>query len=218
MATAPTATGATNATGASRPARRSQGEQTKQAILQAAIELYAASGSRGTGLMAIGERAGVAHATVLYHFGSSHDLLMAVLHERERRFQDATRHAWAEPGLAVFRHLGEIARFQQAEPQLAKLFAVLQAENLDATHPAHAFFRQRRRDVRDLLRANLSLAVERGQVRPDVDVSRKVDEVLAFTTGAQIQHWLAPDEVDLVELYDGYVASLLADLGAARAG
>src|SRR4051794_29733888 len=67
--------------------RKAQGEQTKQAILDAALELYAETGFRGTGLIAIGERAGVTHATVLYHYGSSHELLMAVLEERERRFR-----------------------------------------------------------------------------------------------------------------------------------
>ena len=59
--------------------RRRQGDQTTRTIIQAAIDLYAENGFRGTGLMAIGERAGVAHATVLYHFKSSQALLMAVL-------------------------------------------------------------------------------------------------------------------------------------------
>jgi AcrR family transcriptional regulator len=192
--------------------RKAQGEQTRRAIIDAAIELYADRGFRGTGLMAIGEAAGVAHATVLYHYGSSHELLMAVLAEREKRFRAATRHAWAAPGLATLRNLPEVARFNVAQPELAKLFAVLQAENLDEHHEANAFFRQRRNDVRDLLRASMRIAIDAGEVRPDVDVDRKVDEILSFTTGAQIQHWLAPDEIDLVALFESYTDSVVKDL------
>ena len=214
-ATAPATAGSTGASpGASTGGRRAQGASTKAAILDAAIDLYAERGFRGTGLMAIGERAGVAHATVLYHFGSSHDLLVAVLAERERRFQEATRDDWIEPGLGSLRHLPDVARFHVAEPKLGKLFAVLQAENLDPDHEANAFFRQRRREIHALLQAQLERAIDLGEIRPDVDCSRKADEILAFTTGAQIQYFLAPDEVDLVALYEGYTSALIADLVA----
>lgn len=192
--------------------RRRQGEQTKRAIIQAAIDLYSTNGFRGTGLMAIGERAGVAHATVLYHYGSSQALLMAVLAERERRFLEATASAWADPGLGVLRNLPQVARFHVAEPAVAKLFAILQAENLEPHHDANEFFRQRRTDVRELLMANLALAVEAGDARSDLDVEAKADEILAFTTGAQIQYWLASDEFDLVALYESYTEALLRDL------
>jgi len=195
-----------------RTSRKAQGEQTRRAILDAAIELYADRGFRGTGLMSIGEAAGVAHATVLYHYGSSHELMMAVLHERERRFLKATAHAWATPGLAALRNMPDVARFNVDQPQLAKLFAVLQAENLDEHHEANAFFRQRRNHVRDLLRENIRTAIAAGEVRADLNVDGKVDEILAFTTGAQIQYWLAPDEIDLVALYEAYTESVIQDL------
>jgi hypothetical protein len=66
--------------------------------------------------------------------------------------------------------------------------------------------------VRELLKANLALAVAAGEARADLDVEAKADEILAFTTGAQIQYWLAPDEFDLVALYERYTESLLRDL------
>lgn len=205
-----TSTGSAGGSGGA--GRRAQGESTKQTILSAAIDLYAEHGFRGTGLMAIGERAGVAHATVLYHFGSSHELLMAVLAERDRRFQAATSDDWVEPGLAAVRHLPEVARFHVTEPKLGKLFAVLQAENLDPGHDANAYFRQRRRDIRDLLCAHLRTAIEQGEIRSDVDVETTADAILSFTTGAQIQYFLAPDDVDLVALYESFTATLVRDL------
>src|SRR5438876_626555 len=75
----------------------------------------------------------------------------------------------------------------------------------------------RRREIRDLLRENLRRAVGQGEVRPDLDVDITADHILAFTTGAQIQYFLAPDDVDLVALYESFTASLLRDL-AVHAG
>ena len=56
-------------------ARPARGQARRQAILEAAMELYAKGGFRGTGLTAIGERVGVSHAAVLYHFGTARNLL-----------------------------------------------------------------------------------------------------------------------------------------------
>ena len=62
-----------------RQSRKQQGEQTRRAILQAAVELYSERGLRGTGLMTIGERAGVMkigpELRPLVHFerGNLHD-------------------------------------------------------------------------------------------------------------------------------------------------
>ena len=90
--------------------------------------------------MAIGERAGVTHAAVLYHFGSSEGLLLAVLDERLRRFDAATRDAFAGRALDVLAALPEIARFNAANPELTKMFVVLKAESIDAGQPGHDYF------------------------------------------------------------------------------
>jgi AcrR family transcriptional regulator len=74
--------------------RRPRGEETRRAILEAAIALYAKGGFRGTGLAAIGQSAGVTHAGVLYHFGSVQKLLQAVIDERDRRFWRETAPTW----------------------------------------------------------------------------------------------------------------------------
>src|SRR5262249_32935248 len=104
------------ATGARRGvklSRKEQGERTRRAILDAAVELYADTGYRGTGLMAIGRRAGVHHATVLYHFGSARDLLIAALRERDRRLSEFARGPRREGGLAALRSLPLVAEFNR---------------------------------------------------------------------------------------------------------
>lgn len=197
------------------PARRSrkeQGEQTRRAILDAAVALYAENGVRGTGLMAIGERAGVHHATVLYHFGSSHGLLVAVLEERDRLFFDFSRGAFRDGGLAALRALPVVARFHLANPLLAKLFTVLQVENLDADADVHGHFLSRRRGARRLLSDLVAQGKARGEIRADADPARIADAVLAFMAGSQIQSLLDPATFDLLDAYGRFTAMLVRDL------
>jgi len=155
----------------------------------------------------------VHHATVLYHFRTAKDLLLAVLEERDRQFLDLTREVLREGGLTALRNLPAAGRFNAEHRLWAKLFTVLQVENLDADAEAHAYFVKRRRDTHALMVRLLSEAKARGQVRADVDEDTTATVLLAFMTGAQTQHFLDPDAVDLVAAYERFTAMLIADLG-----
>src|SRR4029453_14395353 len=186
---------------APRLSRKAQGEQTRRAILHAAVELYAETGVRGTGLIAIGERAGVHHATVLYHYRSSRELLLAVLDERDRQFTDFSREAFKEGGLRALQNLPIAARFNVEHPVWTKLFAVLQAENLDAGAEAPPYSLARRNNLRRRLIARLREAKRRGEIRAEVDETATADVIQAFMSGAQTQHLLDPKHTDLIPIY-----------------
>jgi AcrR family transcriptional regulator len=212
LATSDTPTSDTPAKGP-RPRRpTAKGTRTRQEIIEAAVSLFAESGFRGTGLMAIGERAGVTHAAVLYHFGSAEGLLMAVLDERLRRFDEATGPAFSGDPVEILRALPEIARFNVANPELTKLYMVLKAENIDEGQPAHDYFVAHRRGTRRRIQRTLEEGIEQGQIRPDLDVAAKADEIVAFLGGAESDAFLDPDRLDLVTLYENFTAALLADL------
>jgi AcrR family transcriptional regulator len=196
-------------------ARKQQGEKTKAAILESAIELYADAGVRGTGLMAIGERAGVHHATVLYHFGSSKDLLFAVLAERDRRFAEYSAEAFGSGGLDAITNLPVVARFNVENASLAKLFTVLQVENFSPDAEAHDYFVDRRREVRRRLVRSLARAHDAGEIRADADIAAVAETVLSFTAGSMVQYVLSDMTIDLVAVYETFTAALLTDLAGA---
>lgn len=189
-----------------------RGAERRRAILDAALELYARGGFRGTGLAAIGERAGISHAAVLYHFGSAVNLLRAVLEERDRRVAEHLAPIFAAGGLAALRRLPEIARVNLANPGLASLHTVLQAENLDADGDVHDFFLKRRRNVHEVLVGLVRSGQQRGEIRRDVDAHHKADEIIAFMEGAQIQQLLDPARTDLVALYESYTDALVRQI------
>jgi hypothetical protein len=150
---------------------------------------------------------------VLYHFGSAHELQIAVLNERDRRFiEEVVGESWTDGPLAALLNLPANARFSMDHPEMAKLFAVLEAENCDPGQPLHQYFLDRRRTVRDLLVAMMQGALELGQIRSGIDHRSKADEIIAFQTGAQIMWALDPEQVDLLAMYTAYTEQLRRDL------
>ena len=197
-----------------KPQRR--GLERRRSILDAAMELYARAGFRGTGLAAIGERAGVTHSAVLYHFGSARELLLAVLQERDRRQSSSLAPMMARDGIDALRNLPEVARVNEADPGYAKLFLVLQVEHLDGEPDVKKFFVKRSR----LLRRHLLRVIETGQarkeIRQDAVAALVATRIMSFMEGAQVLQFLDPARMDLVALYEDFTDSLIRDLTTAR--
>ncbi len=65
-----------------------KGEQTRAAILDAALELASRDGLEGLTIGLIAERMAMSKSGVFAHFGSREDLQIAVVQEYHRRFED----------------------------------------------------------------------------------------------------------------------------------
>lgn len=75
-----------------------KGEQTRAAIVEAAVALAARDGLEGLTIGALAERAGMSKSGVFAHFGSREDLQIAVLKAYEHRFvEDVLRPALVLP-------------------------------------------------------------------------------------------------------------------------
>ncbi len=83
----------------------------------------------------------------------------------------------------------DVAAWNEDRAVLAALYTVLLAEGIDSSHPVHAYMQERNATVRELLRSTLQHGVERGELRKDINVNRKADEIQAFMEGAQLS-WL----------------------------
>lgn len=196
-----------------RPAR---GNETRRAILEAAMALYARRGVKGTGLAAIGQAAGVTHAGVLYHFGSSRKLLLAVIDERDRRFwRENAAHWEGRSGLAALRQLPRLAEWNRENFELAKLYTILEAENLDEEDEAHAYFLERRRRVRRRVQRAIEDGQRSGEIRSDIDAGVKADEAVSFMDGAQLNAML-DHTVDIVAIFESYTDALVKQLAVRR--
>ena len=184
---------------------QARGVERRRAIIEAAIEHFAREGYRGTGIAAIAEAAGVTTGGLLHHFGSKEGLLVEVLKERDRQavkaFVDLGRGSVEDE----FDRWAAVATWNEDRAVLAALYSVLLAESLDPGHPAHAYMQQRNAIVRSLLLSTLREGVTSGEIRKDVDVDRKADEIQAFMEGAQLW-WLYHQKRNaLTTLVRGYL-------------
>jgi AcrR family transcriptional regulator len=194
-----------------------RGVERRKAIVEAALELFAAKGARGTSVADVAEKVGITPPAVLHHFGTKDDLLLAVVEERDRRSEGAFLDLLTEGGLAAIRNLAKVAEANQNERRLVACYVVLEAENLQEDDVAHCYFLTRSRNMRQAIKAALERGQESGEIRPDVDCQAKADEILAFMAGAAAQ-WSLDPTMSLVGLYGTYLDGLVADLSAAGSG
>ena len=80
-------------------------DETRNRLLEAGAELFAAQGFHGTTVREIAERAGVNLAAGHYHFGSKRDLYLEVFRAHFGRVRDELRQRGAAPDPAQLAHL-----------------------------------------------------------------------------------------------------------------
>lgn len=107
-----------------RPAKEStktsKGEQTKAAILNAALEIFHERGYEATTMRAIAERAGVSLGNAYYYFGSKEHLIQAFYHRTHEQ------------------HLAALASRPEENSLKARLLAVMRLK-ISTLEPYHEF-------------------------------------------------------------------------------
>lgn len=180
---------------------RTRGEYAKtaarrQEILQAAADVFSASGYRKGSLRDVAERVGLSQAGLLHHFPSKDRLLEAVLAWRDEQGR-ARMGEEAPEGIDLIRALIDLAKYNQSTPGLVDLYVVLSAEATSPEHPVHEYFVRRYTDVIGTVRAAFERAAAEGQVHPGVDCASAARQLLAVMDGLQVQWLLLGDSVDM---------------------
>jgi len=193
---------------------RTRGEYAKssarrQTILEAAVEVFAASGFHKGSLRDVADRAGLSQAGVLHHFPSKHHLVAAVLTWRD----DESRHRFVENvpgGIETVRALVALIEFNQRKtPELVELYATLSAEATSSDHPVHEYFIRRYTWVIGYVQRAFERLAGSGELRADVEPAAAARWVVALMDGLQIQWLYDRDSVDMAAHVRTYIQSLL---------
>src|ERR1700735_2878383 len=177
--------------GADERTRQPRGDLRRQQIIDAAVELFASKGYRGTGVAALADRVGMTATGLLYYFGTKERLLREVVAERDR--MDAIDPGTAFPLELTLSSLRDIGRHNVETAILTRLYLVLGVESLDPDDPLHDFFVERYETARQFVRALLIDEQTRGRVRQDVDVDQIALEVISTIMGAEHQWFTDPE-------------------------
>jgi AcrR family transcriptional regulator len=201
-----------------RRSMRQRGDERRQAMIAAALELVGERGPNAVTLGDVGQRVGTSHAAVLYHFRSRRELLLAVLEQRDRHARAALDRCFSEGGLAALRKLADLGHGIQREPNFTMLAHVLQAESLEDDRVGR-YFRARYQYIRSGLARAIRTGQQRHEIREGFDVDARAAEITAFMFGIAHQHFVDPEGVDVVAVYADFVRNLVADIeldGATR--
>jgi AcrR family transcriptional regulator len=199
-----------------RPTAR--GEARRQALLDAAVQLFSERGFRGTGIIGLGKAVGLTHAGLLHHFGTKEQLLREVVAQRDRQQQEVLAAMGGRRGLAALRTILLTGDDLVAHPTLARLFAVLVAENFQPDDPLHTYFQDRHWLMRVYFAQAVATGIEDGEIRPDADAERLGIEITSFLIGLQTEWLLDPGRIDIPTSCKHYLDRLLADLAIGSTG
>ncbi len=186
-----------------------RGVERRQAILEAAIAVFARDGFRGSAINDIGARAGISGTGVLHHFGSKAQLLFAVIRERDKRAEVAFRELADTGGIEMLRGLRRYAHQAVDEPGLNALHTVLLVEGLAEGSLTHEYFQTRLTRVTRWIADGLERGKGAGEIRGEVDSAATAAMIVAFQEGASTNWQLNPSR-SIVELYDSFFDNLIA--------
>jgi AcrR family transcriptional regulator len=190
-----------------------RGVARRQAILEAAIAVFAEHGFRGSAINEIGARSGISGTGVLHHFGSKAQLLFAVLQERDRRAEVEFRQLANTGGIEMLRGLVRYAHQGAAEPGLNALHTALLVEGLSQESLTHDYFVARETAVSRRLAEGIERGKETGEIRADVDADAVAAMIVAFQEGASLVWQLQPEQ-SIVVLYETFLEGLIKNISA----
>jgi AcrR family transcriptional regulator len=183
--------------------------ERRQQIVDAAVEVFSASGYRKGSLRDVADKTGLSQAGLLHHFPSKEHLLQAVLIWRD----DEGRRQLGDPmpeGTDLLRGLVALAEYNASFPVLVELHVIVSAEGTSADHPLREYFVGRYAYLVDVTRRAFERAAAEGQLRPGVDCASAARTLIALSDGLQIQWLLNRAEVDMAAELRRYLQPLLS--------
>jgi AcrR family transcriptional regulator len=190
-----------------RAVRRTQAERrdaSRARLLQAAFDLIAERGFRGTSFAAIAMRAGHSPSLVSHRFGSKEGLLAELVRSMVQRWGSDVRapELSSRTGTAALMATGKAHQhaLEHHAPAMRAMYMLFFESLIDApelrTDLAQLDERLRRATER-----MLQAAVETGTARKDLDVSAHATLFLAALRGITLQWMMDPAALDLPRVY-----------------
>lgn len=170
--------------------------QRKQEIIDAATNVFAGRGYHGGSLRDISRELGISLTSVVHHFPTKDDLLIAVLENADHTGADWLPARIQEVG--VREALSELVVANYSRPELLRLFTVLSAEASAPDHPAHEWFVSRYERVTVDIARSIADDQDLGRLSCSIDPTDAAKVIIAAWDGFQLQ-WLLDPTQDMAQ-------------------
>ncbi len=189
-----------------RPGQSPKGAAKRQAILDAALEVFGEVGLHGSSLREIAGRVGVSHQSLMHYFPTKNELLMAVLRRRDERLR---RHFADDGGMAVG-ELISVAEDNVGIPDVIALYNMASAEATFEDHPAHEYYAQFYQSLISSMSTYLERAEKRGFLREGWDARSAARAILGLVDGLQLQWLYDREDVRVADTVKLLVSALIS--------
>lgn len=184
-----------------------KGQERRDEILRAAVEVISRDGYRGASLSQIGRSIGIDSAHIIYYFSSREALLQEVL-----RIWDEGNAVQPSDDADIFAWMVEAARRNTETPGLVQLYTAFAAEAADPAHPAHDFFRARFTALQGYIADEIRKRQAAGHVAPTLDADHAAMMLIAQSDGLQVR-WLVDRSIDMAAALATEIDLLLGTAG-----
>ncbi|MGA2828571.1 MAG: TetR/AcrR family transcriptional regulator [Streptosporangiaceae bacterium] len=145
---------------------RPRSERAEQAIIEAALELFAEKGADGLCVEEVAARAGVGKATVYRRWHNKEDLLLAALGSLKSPLPDPRGESVRDDLIAIVTVMSQ----DSADPRRTRQYTLLLGEGEKFPRLMARYTETLVEPRRNVIRSVLRRGIENGQVRPDIDV------------------------------------------------
>ena len=164
-----------------------KGEQTRVAILDAALDLASRDGLEGLTIGLLAERMQMSKSGVFAHFGSREDLQVEVVREYHRRFEDevffpSLREGRGLPRLRSMMNRWMERRIQEVTTGCIYISGAVEYDDRAASAVREQLVHSVTMWREALLRA-IQQAKDEGHLKPDTDPALMLFELYSFTLG-----------------------------------
>ncbi|WP_181414955.1 TetR/AcrR family transcriptional regulator [Bifidobacterium asteroides] len=181
-------------------------EERKEQILDAATHIIGKNGFWGFTVRQVAEACNLTEPAILYHFKNKEKLLVAVLSRRDdidlhnmaSELHVGLDRLWADPTeFGLWDLCLAAVQKNSKQPEIVRLYTIMQGESLNSEHPAYAYFQNRERWA-------TSLFARAAKHDGYDDPARIAQLVLSEMDGMQIR-WLRDlGHFDLVESWKAF--------------
>ena len=191
-------------------------QRSEQKLLEAALMLVAEHGTTRMTLAAVGERAGLSRGLVAHRFGSKAGLLQALAAAVGEGFKSQMRSGPKRKGgiealRGLFDHyFDSIAAGRVTSRVLLVLMAESSLVDTEIGDSMVAF----NRETLGFIRAQLSIAIQRKEIRPDIDMEGAAAVLMGILRGAMLHRIVDAESLDAnaakreaMSLLDRYLGS-----------
>jgi TetR/AcrR family fatty acid metabolism transcriptional regulator len=192
--------------------RRRSREETRQRLVEAALEVFARNGYERSTVDEIVREAGYSKGAFYVHFETKEDLFWELLEERIEAQQEVFRAA-IDPSLTVEeneRRVLEIIFNLQERDELAPAVYLEFTAHAMRNEKVRARLSEFYARWHAFVAETLTLGRDAGVIRPDIDITLLASVLMAVFEGSMIQSRLAPPELRLNKRVDD-LARLLSE-------